>query len=74
MAFYEKLVELAIKIHGRISDETCKLFEEKNEKSEFSFDLGQCIENAFLQGSANDFYLKAFEKEERSMPSSLLCG
>ena len=28
-SLHEKLVELAIKIHGRISDETCQLFEEK---------------------------------------------
>ena len=56
------LIEVAEAISdGEISQETCDLYFEDKRNSDFAFDLGQCIENAFLEGSANDFYLKAFD-------------
>lgn len=55
------LIEIASNLDGEISQETCSLYSEDKKNSDFAFNLGQCIENAFLEGSANDFYLKAFD-------------
>ena len=58
----ELLIEVAEAISdGEISQETCDLYFEDKRNPDFAFDLGACIENAFLEGSANDFYLKAFD-------------
>ena len=45
---------------GEISQEACDLYFEDKRNSDFTFDLGQCIENAFHEGSATT-YLKAFD-------------
>jgi TPR repeat protein len=55
------LIEIASNLDGVISEQTCKLYFEDKKNPDFAFNLGQCIENAFLEGSANDFYLRAFD-------------
>ena len=60
------LIEIASNLDGEISKETCSLYSEDKRNPDFAFNLGQCIENAFLEGSANDFYLKAFDDGEAS--------
>ena len=58
----ELLIEIASNLDGEISQDTCNLYAEDKKNAEYAFKLGMCIENAFLEGSANEFYLKAFDE------------
>ena len=60
----KKLLEIASNLEGEISQETCNLYDEDRGNPLYAINLGKCIESAFVDGSANDYYLKAFNEGE----------
>jgi TPR repeat protein len=60
----EQLLEIASNLGDEISPETCNLYGEQRRNTSYAFSLGECIEGGFIEGSANDYYLIAFDEGE----------